>query len=183
MSDPSAEYRLSAEVHDVSAPRVVGQAQDRAAPRPRSGRHRWRPVDSMTGHHAWRPVPSLYSLNNKFITLIALLPLSNAYVLSDRGTWASFKNRGELDILGEGDKRLFNQYDVILVNPTKHPQVKTDLGQAFINWLISREGKNAILGYKIEGHQLFLPNGYLSRADACSDARSCHEFQGASLPK
>jgi tungstate transport system substrate-binding protein len=88
---------------------------------------------------------------------------SNAYVLSDRGTWTSFKNRGELDILVEGDKRLFNQYTVILVNPAKHPHVKTDLGQAFIDWLISREGKNAIAGYKIEGRQLFVPNDYLSR--------------------
>jgi len=89
---------------------------------------------------------------------------SNAYVLSDRGTWASFKNRGELDILVQGDARLFNQYGVILVNPAKHPHVKADLGQTFIDWLISRDGKNAILGYKIEGQQLFVANGSLSRA-------------------
>jgi len=88
---------------------------------------------------------------------------SNAYVLSDRGTWASFKNRGELDILVQGDRRLFNQYAVILVNPAKHPNVKADLGEAFIDWLISREGKNAIAGHKIDGQQLFVPNGYLSR--------------------
>ena len=88
---------------------------------------------------------------------------SNAYVLSDRGTWITFKNRGELDIVVQGDTRLFNQYDVILVNPAKHPHVKKDLGQAFIDWLISREGKNAIAGYKIEGRQAFVPNGYLSR--------------------
>ena len=88
---------------------------------------------------------------------------SNAYVLSDRGTWVSFKNRGELDIVVQGDKRMFNQYDVILVNPAKHPHVKADLGQAFIDWLMSREGKNAIAGFKIEGQQLFVPNGYLSR--------------------
>jgi tungstate transport system substrate-binding protein len=88
---------------------------------------------------------------------------SNAYVLSDRGTWISCKNRGELDIVVQGDKRLFNQYHVMLVNPAKHPHVKADLGQAFIDWLISREGKNAIAGYKIEGQQLFVPNGYLSR--------------------
>src|SRR5262249_49412464 len=80
---------------------------------------------------------------------------SNAHTLSDRGTWIAFKNRGELDILVEGDKRLFNQYAVILVNPAKHPHVKTDLGQAFIDWLISREGKNAIASYKVEGKQLF----------------------------
>jgi tungstate transport system substrate-binding protein len=89
---------------------------------------------------------------------------SNAYVLSDRGTWISFKNRGALDIVVQGDKRLFNQYDVILVNPAKHPHVKADLGQAFIDWLISREGKNAIAGYKIEGQQLFVPYFYMSRA-------------------
>src|SRR5215470_9487351 len=88
---------------------------------------------------------------------------SNAYVLADRGTWISFKNRGELIVVVQGDKRLFNQYDVILVNPAKHPHVKKDLGQAFIDWLISREGKNAIAGYKIEGHQLFVPNDYMSR--------------------
>jgi tungstate transport system substrate-binding protein len=88
---------------------------------------------------------------------------SNAYVLSDRGTWMSFKNCGELDIVVQGDKRLFNPYDVILVNPAKHPHVKKDLGQAFIDWLISREGKNAIAGLKVEGQQLFVPNGYMSR--------------------
>jgi tungstate transport system substrate-binding protein len=88
---------------------------------------------------------------------------SNAYVLSDRGTWVSFKSRGELDMLVQGDKRLFNQYDVILVNPAKHPHVKADLGQTFIGWLTSREGKNAIAGYKIEGQQLFVPNFNMSR--------------------
>jgi tungstate transport system substrate-binding protein len=88
---------------------------------------------------------------------------SNAYVLSDRGTWNSCKNRGELDIVAQGDNRLFNQYAVILVNPAKHPHVKADLGQAFIDWLISREGKNAIAGYKIEGRQFFVPNGRMSR--------------------
>jgi tungstate transport system substrate-binding protein len=83
---------------------------------------------------------------------------SNAYVLSDRGTWLSFKNRGDLQILVEGDKRLFNQYGVMLVNPSKHPNVKKDLGQAFIDWLISPEGQKAIAGYKINGEQLFYPN-------------------------
>ena len=97
---------------------------------------------------------------------------SNAYVFSDRGTWTSFKNRGELDIVVQGDTRLFNQYAVILVNPAKHPHVKKALGQAFIDWLISREGKNAIASYKIDGHQLFVPNGYLSRSDACSCDRN-----------
>ena len=88
---------------------------------------------------------------------------SNAYVLADRGTWVSFKNHGELDIVVQGDKRLFDQYDVILVNPAKHPHVKADLGQAFIDWLISREGKNAIASYKFEDQQLFVPNFSMSR--------------------
>ncbi len=82
----------------------------------------------------------------------------NAYVLADRGTWISFKNRGDLDILVEGDRRLFNQYGVILVNPAKHPQVKKDLGQAFIDWLVSPEGQKVIADYKIDGLQLFYPN-------------------------
>jgi tungstate transport system substrate-binding protein len=83
---------------------------------------------------------------------------SNAYLLSDRGTWLSFKNRGELAILTEGDKRLFNQYGVMLVNPDKHPDVKAKDGQAFIDWLISPEGQDAIAGYKVGGEQLFFPN-------------------------
>lgn len=83
---------------------------------------------------------------------------SNAYVLSDRGTWLNFKNRGELDIVVEGDKKLFNQYGVILVNPEKHKTVKKAEGQAFIDWLISPEGQKAIAEYKINGQQLFFPN-------------------------
>ena len=82
----------------------------------------------------------------------------NAYVLADRGTWISFKNRGELAILVEGDKRLFNQYGVILVNPEKHPHVKKDMGQTFIDWIVSPDGQKAIAGYKIGGEQLFFPN-------------------------
>ena len=83
---------------------------------------------------------------------------SNAYVLADRGTWLSFKNRGDLVISVEGDKRLFNQYGVMLVNPEKYPSVKKDLGQQFIDWLVSAEGQNAIADYKINGEQLFYPN-------------------------
>jgi tungstate transport system substrate-binding protein len=83
---------------------------------------------------------------------------SGAYVLSDRGTWLAFKNRADLTILVEGDKRLFNQYGVMLVNPAKHPHVKKDLGQQFIDWLVSPEGQRAIAGYKINGQQLFYPN-------------------------
>ena len=82
----------------------------------------------------------------------------NGYILADRGTWISFKNRGDLAILVEGDKRLFNQYGVILVNPEKHKHVKKDLGQAFIDWLVSPDGQKAIAGYKIGGEQLFFPN-------------------------
>ena len=83
---------------------------------------------------------------------------SNSYALTDRGTWLSFKNRGDLIVSVEGDKRLFNQYGVMLVNPAKHPSVKKDLGQAFIDWLVSPEGQKAIAGYKINGEQLFYPN-------------------------
>jgi tungstate transport system substrate-binding protein len=82
----------------------------------------------------------------------------NAYVLTDRGTWLSFKDRGELGIVVEGDKRLLNQYAVILVNPDKHTHVKQDLGQAFIDWLVSSEGQKAIADYKINGQQLFFPD-------------------------
>jgi tungstate transport system substrate-binding protein len=83
---------------------------------------------------------------------------SNAYLLSDRGTWLSFKNRGDLAILTEGDKRLFNQYGVMLVNPAKHPDVKAKDGQAFIDWLISPKGQETIAAYKVGGDQLFFPN-------------------------
>ena len=82
----------------------------------------------------------------------------NAYTLTDRGTWLSFQNRGDLDVLVQGDAKLFNQYGVILVNPDKHPNVKADLGQQFVDWLISPEGQKAIAEYKIGGEQLFFPN-------------------------
>ncbi len=82
----------------------------------------------------------------------------NGYVLTDRGTWLSFKNRGDLAILVEGDKRLFNQYGVMLVNPAKHPHVKKDLGQQFVDWVVSPKGQAAIAGYKVGGEQLFFPN-------------------------
>jgi tungstate transport system substrate-binding protein len=82
----------------------------------------------------------------------------NAYVLSDRGTWLSFRNRGDLVIVVEGDKRLFNQYGVILVNPAKIPSVKKELGQAFVDFVTSPEGQNIIANYKIDGQQLFFPN-------------------------
>jgi len=83
---------------------------------------------------------------------------SSAYVLSDRGTWLSFKNRGDLAILVEGDKRLFNQYGVMVVNPAKHPHVKSALAQQFADWVVSAAGQQAIADYKINGQQLFFPN-------------------------
>ena len=82
----------------------------------------------------------------------------DAYALTDRGTWLSFKNRRNLTIVVEGDQRLFNQYGVMLVNPAKHPHVKKDLGMEFINWITSPEGQKAIADYKINSEQLFFPN-------------------------
>ena len=82
----------------------------------------------------------------------------NAYVLADRATWLNFRNRGDLDIVVEGDRRLFNQYGVILVSPVKHAHVKKDDGQAFIDWLVSPEGQTAIGDYKINGQSLFFAN-------------------------
>ena len=84
------------------------------------------------------------------------------YVLADRGTWLSFKNKGDLEIVLEGDKRLFNQYGIILVNPAKHAHVKQELGQQFIEWVISAEGQGAIRSYQINGQQLFFPNAAVS---------------------
>jgi tungstate transport system substrate-binding protein len=82
----------------------------------------------------------------------------NAYILADRGTWLSFKNRADLGISVEGDTRLFNQYGVMLVNPEKHPNVKKEMGQAFVDWVVSPEGQKSIADYKINGEQLFFPN-------------------------
>jgi tungstate transport system substrate-binding protein len=82
----------------------------------------------------------------------------DGYALTDRGTWLSFKNRGDLTIVVQGDERLFNQYGVMLVNPAKHPHVKKDLGQQFVDWLISPRGQTVIADYKVNGGQLFVPN-------------------------
>jgi len=82
----------------------------------------------------------------------------NGYILTDRATWLAFKNRGDLTIVVEGDKRLFNQYGVMLVNPEKHKHVKKELGQAFIDWVVSPDGQKAIADYKIGSDQLFFPN-------------------------
>jgi tungstate transport system substrate-binding protein len=82
----------------------------------------------------------------------------NAYILADRGTWLSFGNRQSLKVLVEGDRRLFNQYGVMLVNPARHPHVKREAGQRFIDWLVSPAGQRAIAGYRVGGEQLFFPN-------------------------
>ena len=82
----------------------------------------------------------------------------DAYALTDRATWFMFKNRGTLEILAEDDERMFNQYGVILVNPARHPHIKHDLGQAFIDWLLSKDGQSAIGAYRLEGQQAFFPN-------------------------
>jgi tungstate transport system substrate-binding protein len=83
---------------------------------------------------------------------------SGAYVLADRGTWLNFKNRADLAVLVEGDKRLFNQYGVMLVSAAKHPQIKTAEGQKFVDWVTGAAGQSAIAAYKIGGEQLFFPN-------------------------
>ena len=90
-------------------------------------------------------------------TLNAAVGMS-AYTMTDRGTWISFKNKGDYGILVEGDPNLFNQYGVILVSPDKHPRVKATEGQAFIDWILSEEGQSAIASYKLDGQQLFFPN-------------------------
>jgi tungstate transport system substrate-binding protein len=82
----------------------------------------------------------------------------NAYALTDRATWLQFGNRGDLEILVEGDAKLFNQYGIILVSPVKHPHIKKDLGQKFVGWILSEEGQELIGAYKIEGQQAFFPN-------------------------
>jgi tungstate transport system substrate-binding protein len=92
----------------------------------------------------------------------------NAYTLADRGTWIAFRNRGELDILVEGDRRLFNQYGVMMVSPRKHMHVKQRLARTFMDWLVSDEGQKAIADYKIDGQQLFFPNARPPKKPAVS---------------
>lgn len=84
----------------------------------------------------------------------------DAYIMTDRATWISFGNKGDYKILVEGDDKLFNQYGIILVNPEKHPNVKAELGQQFIDWVLSEEGQNAIASFKVDGQQLFFPNAH-----------------------
>jgi len=102
--------------------------------------------------------PWYLSIGQGMDATLQMAVASNGYVLCDRATWVHLKNKYDLQILVEGDKRLFNQYGVIMVNPAKHPQVKLDFGQLFVNWLISPEGQHAIANYKINGEQLFFPN-------------------------
>jgi tungstate transport system substrate-binding protein len=83
---------------------------------------------------------------------------TGAYALTDRGTWLNFKNRQDLQVLVEGDNRLFNQYGVMVVNPAKHPHVKADLAQKFVDWVVSPAGQASIASYKIGGETLFFPN-------------------------
>jgi tungstate transport system substrate-binding protein len=101
--------------------------------------------------------PRYRSIRQGMGAALNMAAATGAYLLSDRGTWISFKNKGALVIAVQGDKRLFNQYGVTLVNPAKHPHVKKELGQQFIDWLISDEGQLAIANYKINGEQTFWP--------------------------
>ena len=95
-----------------------------------------------------------------FAAALNFAAASSAYVLSDRATWIHFANKGDLEIMVQGDRRLFNQYGVMLVNPAKHPNVRQALGQAFIDYLISPEGQKAIANYKVDGQQLFYSNAH-----------------------
>ncbi|MCB1835924.1 MAG: substrate-binding domain-containing protein, partial [Geminicoccaceae bacterium] len=81
-----------------------------------------------------------------------------AYVMTDRATWIAFGNKGDYDVVVEGDPKLFNQYGIILVNPEKHPGVNAEGGQAFVDWILSNEGQDAIAAYRVDGQQLFFPN-------------------------
>ncbi|MGH8803152.1 MAG: extracellular solute-binding protein [Polaromonas sp.] len=92
------------------------------------------------------------------LNMAANTPGGGGYVLADRGTWLSFKNRADLAVLVEGDTRLFNQYGVMVVNPAKHPQTKVAEAQKFVDWVVSPAGQAVIAGYKINGEQLFFPN-------------------------
>jgi tungstate transport system substrate-binding protein len=102
--------------------------------------------------------PWYVSVGQAMDATLQMAVASNGYVLSDRATWIHLKNKYDLQVLVEGDKRMFNQYGVIPVNLAKHPQVKQDFGQLFVNWLISPEGQHAIANYKLNGEQLFFPN-------------------------
>ncbi len=158
MSDPA---RVAGGRDVVAALKAVASAQAAFASRgDRSGTHAaelrlWQAagVDPARGKGSWyRETGS--GMGPTLNTASGM----NAYALADRGTWLSFKNRGNLAILVEGDQRLFNQYGIMLVNPAKHAHVKKDMGQAFIDWVVSPEGQKAIAEYRIGGEQLFFPN-------------------------
>ena len=110
-------------------------------------------IDIETDHGAWYE-----SIGRGMDATLHMASARDGYVLSDRGTWLHFKNKDNLQILVAGDNRLFNQYSAILVNPDKHPKVQKELGQAFIDWLVSPDGQKAIADYKINGEQLFFSN-------------------------
>ena len=110
-------------------------------------------IDPNTGKGSW-----YRETGSGMGTTLNTASAMNAYSFTDRGTWLSFKNRGDLLIVVEGDQKLFNQYGVMLVSPAKHPHVKKDPGQAFVDWLISPEGQQTIATYKIDADQLFFPN-------------------------
>jgi len=110
-------------------------------------------IDISNEHGPW-----YHAISKGMDAALHMADASNGYVLSDRATWTHFKNKGDLQVLVEGDKRMFNQYGVTLVNPAKHPLVRKEYGQQFIDWLSSPEGQKAIGNYKINGEQLFFPN-------------------------
>jgi tungstate transport system substrate-binding protein len=110
-------------------------------------------VDTASGRGSWYK-----EIGQGMGPTLNIAAAMNAYTVTDRGTWISFKNRQDLRIVLDGDKRLFNQYGIMLVNPAKHPHVKADLGRKFIDWLISPDGQTVIAGYKIDGEQVFFPN-------------------------
>jgi tungstate transport system substrate-binding protein len=116
-------------------------------------------IDIQKDHSDWYK-----SIGQGMGAALNMAQASDAYVLSDRGTWMHFKNKGDLEIAVQGDKQVFNQYGVILVNPQKCPNVKAQLGQQFIDWVVSPDGQKAITDYKIDGEKLFYPNANDRRA-------------------
>ena len=147
--------------HAVAALKTIADSKSTFASRgDNSGTHKkeialWKEagVDTSAGSGTWYRETG----SGMGATLNAAVGMG-AYALTDRGTWISFKNKGDYQIAVEGDKGLFNQYGVILVNPTKHPNVKKTEGQAFIDWILGDEGQTAIANYKLDGRQLFFPN-------------------------
>lgn len=114
---------------------------------------------SLAGFDAARPQAAWYkAIGQGMGAALNTASASESYVLADRATWLAFRNRGDLRIVVEGDRRMFNQYGVLLVNPAQHPSVKAGPGQAFVDWLVSPEGQGAIAGFRIGGEQLFYPN-------------------------